>query len=214
MVSAEPDLPQIANNLLAYLREQLNDAGVDYRIAPASLCGGYETRMFRFQLDQAPDELSAPLVLRVFPARQPPERAIWESAVQNSLADQGYPVPRVYFAGTNAGFFGGPFVIMQFLPGETLLAAEPARAPEMLGAAHAALHKLSPEPLIDTLRERGIDDRWFRYDERLMRYVGEERGIAVSFGGAAVAGGQPSAGTGAAFCMPRRFPPAQYPGQG
>ena len=132
------------------------------------LCrGGFETRMFRFQMDAAPEELAGPLVLRVFPASQGPDRAVWESSVQNSLADQGYPVPRVYFAGTDTRGLGGPFVVMQFLPGETMLEAEFDRVPAMLGTAHAALHSLQPEPLIEVLRARGIAEQRFRFSGRL-----------------------------------------------
>jgi aminoglycoside phosphotransferase (APT) family kinase protein len=157
----------MSDNLLAYLRVELNDAGVSYCVRPTSLQGGYETQMFRFQLDNAPEELSGPLVLRVFPAYQGPERAIWECAVQNSLADQGYPAPQVYFAGTDAKLLGGPFVVMQFLPGETMLAAAPEKTPVLLGAAHATLHNLQVEPLIEALRSRGVEEQRLRFSRRL-----------------------------------------------
>lgn len=166
MATAGPTLPDIANRLLAHLRAELDDAGVGYRAPPAPLSGGYETRMARFELAGAPEQWSGPLVLRIYAANQSLQRAQYEAAVQNSLADQGYPVPRALFTGADDAI-GGPYLIMRFLPGKTMLAAEPQRTPDMLGAAHAALHELDPEPLIDSLRRRGLDVRRFRFGARL-----------------------------------------------
>jgi aminoglycoside phosphotransferase (APT) family kinase protein len=48
-----------------------------------------------------------------------------------------------------------------------LLVAEPDRAPEILGAAHALLHQLDPAPLTEALQDRGFDRRRFGFEARL-----------------------------------------------
>ena len=193
MTPADEGPHEIADPLLAYLREEMNDAGVGFVAPPASLLGGQETRLFRFKLAGAPREWSVPLVLRVFTQAQPRQRAVWEAAVQNSLAELGYPAPPVLLAGADDGI-GGPFVIMHAMPGETLMTAEPQRIPGMLGAAHAALHELDTAPLMESLRARGIDDEWFRYGARLQRLSTKRTTHPWLAGAPALAGGQPATG--------------------
>jgi aminoglycoside phosphotransferase (APT) family kinase protein len=41
----------------------------------------------------------------------------------------------------------------------------------MLGRTHAALHDIDPEPLLDLLRERGLDDRRYRLAGRMESLV-------------------------------------------
>jgi hypothetical protein len=47
---------------------------------------------------------------------------------------------------------------MDFLPGELLTAAPVDTIPEILGKAHATLHKGDPEALITSLKRQGIDE--------------------------------------------------------
>lgn len=161
-------LQDISDRLLAYLRHEL-DAGLDYAAPPVTLSGGFETRMFRFELAGAPGEWTGPLVLRIFPPASPSHRATWESAVQNSLAEQSYPCPPVLLAGTDTRVFGAPFLVMRYMPGETLMAVARQRAPAMLGVAHAALHEIDPAPVTTALYARGIEEQWFRFEPRLTR---------------------------------------------
>ncbi len=191
MTPADEGPHEIADRLLAYLREEMNDAGVGYVAPPASLLGGQETRLFRFKLAGAPREWSVPLVLRVFAPAQPRQRAVWEAAVQNSLAALGYPAPPVLLTGADDGI-GGPFVIMHAMPGETLMTAEAQRMPGMLGAAHAALHELDTAPLMASLRARGIDDEWFRYRRAAAASLHKTHSPPVAGRRAALAGGQPA----------------------
>lgn len=156
----------VAVRLLAHLRQEM-DAGLGFAAPPATLTGGFETRMFRFELAGASDEWTGPLVLRVYPPANPPQRATWESAIQNSLAEQGYPAPPVLHAGTDTRVLGAPFLVMRHMPGETLMSAEKERAPAILGTAHAALHELDPAPVMQALRTRGIEEQWYRFETRL-----------------------------------------------
>ncbi len=193
MTPADEGPHEIADPLLAYLREEMNDAGVGFVAPPASLLGGQETRLFRFKLAGAPREWSVPLVLRVFTQAQPRQRAVWEAAVQNSLAELGYPAPPVLLAGADDGI-GGPFVIMHAMPGETLMTAEPQRIPGMLGAAHAALHELDTAPLMESLprprHRRRVVPLW----REAAASLHQTHNPPVAGRRAALAGGQPATG--------------------
>ncbi len=70
------------------------------------MTGGYDTSVYAFRLRAAPPPFSADLVLRRFTAASQKDRAHREAAIQNALADQGYPVPRVIDLCTNAAILG------------------------------------------------------------------------------------------------------------
>ena len=169
MLATERPLEQIANDLLAYLRSELDAPALAYRTPLTQMQGGYETCSFRFQLDGAPDGFSGPLVLRLYPAMYGAYDAEWGSAVQNLLADQGYPVARVPLTCTDASILGGAFYLMEFLPGELMIGAPYETIPGLLGQAHAHLHGLDPAPLVRALEEGGFDPRHYRIEGRLAR---------------------------------------------
>ena len=84
--------------LLAYLRAELDDARIAYQSHPTRLQGGFETQIYRFQLQGAPEPYAQPLILRLYPARYGTGNAVWESTIQNALAAAAYPVARAYLA--------------------------------------------------------------------------------------------------------------------
>ena len=96
MNHTEPSPDQISDKLLAYLRVTLNNPNINYDIPPTQILGGNEAFTYRFKLTRVPSDLTGPLVLRLFQPYRSPEQAIGESAVQNALAAQGYPVPAVH----------------------------------------------------------------------------------------------------------------------
>jgi hypothetical protein len=69
-----------------------------YAEALARMSGGYDATILSVSLESAPDPFSGPLVLRLFQATVDAQRASREAAVQNALADLGYPAPRVFVA--------------------------------------------------------------------------------------------------------------------
>ena len=99
-------LIDVNNILLSYLRSELNKQQLTYMSPPMPIKGGFDTRIFSFQLKGAPNELSSPLILRLF-KKSSQHRAIFESAVQNAVADSGYPAPRVFFTCTDESVLGG-----------------------------------------------------------------------------------------------------------
>lgn len=157
----EKNTDQIADKLIAYLRNELNDSMIEYDSPLTQLQGGLETATYQFQLKGVQKELNKRLVLRLYPAFRPPEQVVWESSVQNALANAGYPVARVHIICTDKSILGGAFFIMDFLPGEPMMMAPVENKPEMLGKIHCALHKIDPEFLIKSLNEQGIDENQY-----------------------------------------------------
>ena len=164
MLRPEKTLALISDDLIAYLEADLDNAAIGYDTPLTQMEGGYETYTFCFKLSGVRGELSKPLILRLYPPLYGPDRAIWESTLQNALADAGYPAPRVYLTCTDTSILGSPFLIMAFLAGETMLTACAESLPELLGRTHAALHRIDPEPLVWSLKARGFEDHRYRFD--------------------------------------------------
>jgi aminoglycoside phosphotransferase (APT) family kinase protein len=164
--SAKP-LEQVSDKLMAYLRTELNNTNIGYDIPLTPIVGGYETFTYHFKLKGVQSELAKPLVLRLFQEYRDPGQAIGESTVQNALAALGYPVPSVLFTGTDKAHLGGAFLIMEFLPGESMLVAAEEDMPLLLGKAHAALHNIDPAPLQKALIVKGLDEHGYRLNGRL-----------------------------------------------
>jgi aminoglycoside phosphotransferase (APT) family kinase protein len=167
MVGSEETLEQISDDLITYLRTELGNRSIGYETPPTAMSGGYETHMYRFRLSGVEGELSGPLALRLFPPHDGPDRVIWESTVQNTLADQGYPAARVYLKCTDPSILGGVFFIMALLPGELMMTAPFETIPGLVGKAHAALHSIDPGPLVRLLKEQGFVERSYRFGSRL-----------------------------------------------
>lgn len=147
---------QIASVLLKYLQTELGDASLAIDSPLTRLQGGFETLIYRFKLQGAKPEFSKPLVLRLFPAYHGPEKANRESAIQNALADQGFPVPRVYFTCTDLTPLGGAFCIIEFIEGDPMLAAPIETMPVILGSLQAWLHDIDPGAIVKKLHARGV----------------------------------------------------------
>ncbi len=110
----------IVRALLDYLRAAIARPALAYAEAPTRMSGGYDATILRFSLQDAPEALSGPLVLRLFQANVDAQRAPREAAVQNALAELGYPAPRVFVTEARVEALGGPFIIMERVPGRPL----------------------------------------------------------------------------------------------
>jgi len=111
---------EIVRSLLEYLRAATACPALAYGEAPARMSGGYDATILRFSLQGAPEPFAGPLVLRLFQATVDAQRAQREGAVQNALADLGYPAPRVFVAEARVEPLCGPFLIMQRMAGRPL----------------------------------------------------------------------------------------------
>ena len=162
----DQDIKTISDKLLAYLKAELGNPRIDFAAPMTQLHGGYETASYRFELSGVPDELSKPLVLRLYPQFYGTGSAVWESTIQNGLATQGYPVAQAYVVCTDMSILGGAFFIMDHLPGCPLAFAPPEIVPGLLGTTHAKLHNSDPGPFIELLREKGIDNNGYHLSSR------------------------------------------------
>ena len=157
METLNEGIDRISEKLIVYLRDKFNDFEIGYTSPLTQLLGGFATKIYQFQLKCVQKELSKPLVLRLFPQSMGTSVSIWESAVQNVLAGEGYQVARAHITCTDMSVLGGAFFIMDFLPGKPLVYAPLETIPVMLGKTHAALHSIDPEPLIKSLGKHGFD---------------------------------------------------------
>jgi aminoglycoside phosphotransferase (APT) family kinase protein len=141
----------VARGLVGHLRATLGETGLDLAEPPVALAGGFDTEIFAVRLRAAPGALAGPLVLRILRAHHDPGRVLREQAIQNTLADQGYPAPRVVHASLDAVRLGAAFLLMERLPGTPLIAARPLGMDRPLLDAQRRLHALDPAPLVRAL---------------------------------------------------------------
>jgi aminoglycoside phosphotransferase (APT) family kinase protein len=167
MSSATPEVPDLPRRLLTYLRHALANDRLDYASPPAPIPGGFDTDTYRLELVGAGDVIPANLVLRRFRGFGTSDRALFEHAVQNAVAETGVPAPRAPIVCTDAGVLDGAFFLMEELPGTLLVDAPQDRSSVVLGHAHAALHDVDPAPVAAALTEAGIEG--WTLDARLER---------------------------------------------
>ena len=105
---------------------------------------------------------------------QHPSRALKERAIQNTVADLGYPAPRVLAACSDRATLGGGFLLMERAVGRPLLEDRPLSAGRRLADAQLQLHALDPEPLLRALDAEGcaagggVDRRAVAFDAHLV----------------------------------------------
>ncbi len=164
-------ISQVSDNLLSFLREELGDTKVDYEIPPSQLQGGYDTSVFQLKLKNVQSSLSGPLVLRVFRKSHPPKQAIMESVIHNSMVDQGFTVPYVYYACVDDKYLGNQFLIMDFLPGMLLPSVFGQNTAIVLGKTHAALHNADSSQLNEDMIAEGFGGGEYGIQGKLHRLL-------------------------------------------
>src|SRR5438876_9398368 len=141
----------VSEGLLEYLQLRFGIGDLKYREAPSPINEGWETFIYRFQLRGGhglPGDLNRPLILRVYSSISGLPRLQHEAEVQCHLYGRGYPVARPLLVEESDSLFGGPFMIMELLPGRTLLDElfrrfwRIAHAPVEMAEMHARLHRL------------------------------------------------------------------------
>ncbi|HKJ23401.1 MAG TPA: phosphotransferase [Myxococcota bacterium] len=180
-LSAANAPPPIADPLLRFLREALERPGLAYAEPPTLIPGGAVVHVHGFRLDddEAADDAAGPLVARIWRAPGSGASAERESAVQNALAQLGYPAPRVLACCDDPRWLGAPFQVMERVPGEALLRVGNNEAsgsfvgqvlpdmgrlflrdwPGRLAGLHARLHRLDPKPVVAALDRIGVAPR-------------------------------------------------------
>ncbi len=171
------DDAEIAKRLLHHLARAFDCPDAAYLAGPARIQGGFDTTIFGFALDGVPPPLQGPLILRLSSTDADPARVKLETVVQNTLADMGYPAPRVALTESDPAILGGPFMVMQRLSGKTL-----AHSVEGLGARGSLVQRMrllfSLSAVLDA-----IIDPWVEMQIRLHRLPAETLLQAVTAAG-------------------------------
>lgn len=153
----QPNPVEISEKLMKYLQDQIDNSTLSFKSNPEQILGGYETTIYGFELKNAPEHLSHPLILRVYPTGSHPNQAIRESIVQNALNEMGYPAPKVHFVHTEKNVLAGIFIIMDRIIGDPMMTVPLDRLPELLAGAHMQLHRIDSSVVIEKLVKAGID---------------------------------------------------------
>ncbi len=160
---------RIEELLLRYLQTKLRHEDLRYLTPPARFAGSFENRVYGFQLSSPEKRFSGPLVLRLFSQAGDAARGDREFALQNALADLGFPAPRVFLSEDDSSVLGGPFTLMEWLPGTTLYnnsigfsnalplwIALSFRAPRQRAEIQARLHSMDAGLIVAKMRAAGI----------------------------------------------------------
>ena len=148
----------VADPLLAYLRSTTPNEALTYAEQPARITGGFDTAIWAFRLAGAQGDLSGPLIVRVFRGERGRIQARYETIVQNAVADQGYPAPRVLLSCEDMSLLGGAFTVMPRVRGKVMLErvfgpGDAFRSGSARGTAGAAAF-VGSDPVRDSARER------------------------------------------------------------
>jgi aminoglycoside phosphotransferase (APT) family kinase protein len=165
--------PDLASAFLAHLRAELHAPDLTFADTPTAISGGFDTGIFAFRLTGAPSPWVGPLILRLMNPTHDPLRALRERAIQNTLAAQGYPVPRVLTACADRAPLGAGFLVMERAAGRPLLDDRVLGVSATLADAQARLHALDAEPVRRALDDEGraanraFDRRAIDYESHL-----------------------------------------------
>lgn len=133
---------------------------------PEPLAGGYSSVMLHLELANQPDGVPSAVVLRLVPHSAVGAK---EFAVQQVVADHGYPAPRIRARGSNPD---GEWALMDFvegspalggLDGPALLVAMPRLLgwlPTVMATAMARLHRIDPGPATEAVRSAAPTAAW------------------------------------------------------
>jgi aminoglycoside phosphotransferase (APT) family kinase protein len=94
-----------------------------------------------------------------------------ESDIHNSLVDQGFLAPYVYYACIDDRYLGNQFLIMDFLTGALLPTVFDQDTAIVLGKMHATLHNADPSQLNENIIAEGFGGRQYSIEGKLARLL-------------------------------------------
>src|SRR4029453_7632718 len=168
---------EVAQRLLYHLARTFECPDAVYLAGPMRIRGGFDAAIFGFTLDCVPPPLVGPLILRLSHADADPGRVKLETVVQNTLAEMGFPAPRVMVTERDPGILGGPFMVITRLSGQTL-----AHGAEGLGAGPSLVGQLRLLFNLPAVLTR-IIDQWVDMQIRLHQLPHETLLRAVTAAG-------------------------------
>ena len=183
------DDSEIVTRLLRYLASAFDRPGLAYAEAPARISGGRDAAIFGFALQDAPEAIAGPLILRLNRPGVGQDRVRLEAIVHNWLAAQQYACPDVRATGIDPSVLGGVFTVMTRLAGRPLAheieriggdGGFIARASGLLQAwailggvidawvdTQIRLHALDPAPLRAVVGAEGLDPATITFEGQL-----------------------------------------------
>ncbi|HEX9360758.1 MAG TPA: phosphotransferase [Bradyrhizobium sp.] len=168
---------EVARRLLDHLAHAFGCPDAVYLAGPTRIQGGFDAAIFGFTLDRVTPPLVGPLILRLSHANADPARVKLETIVQNTLAEMGFPAPRVIVTESDQDLLGGPFMVMTRLSGQTL-----AHDIEGLGAGTSLVGQLQLLFNLPAILAR-IIDQWVDMQIRLHQLPAETLLRAVTAAG-------------------------------
>jgi aminoglycoside phosphotransferase (APT) family kinase protein len=179
---------RVAEPLLGFLREEFGECV--YAHSPVVLVPGNETAIYAFRLEGLAPPLDRELVVRRFRPGTDVREVAAEAALQNALADQGFPASPAYSVCTDASVLGGAFFVMERLAGEPLFGqsiqldgsgsprvnlaavvhdgiAMLTKIPDTLADVDLRIHSLDVTKLVETLERAGVSSHRMTLDARL-----------------------------------------------
>ena len=160
--------------LLEYLRQETGCPDLQFLHSPAVITGGYESKIYRIQLQGTPESLTGDLVLRVLPPPYSESHIVLNKTLHNYLNSKGYPTPKVHIICLDRTVLGRSFYMMDFVEGDLMFDHLSDSTPKMLARIHSELHSLDPEPLIMELDKEGVQRRHFSGFDSFTKYVSRE----------------------------------------
>jgi aminoglycoside phosphotransferase (APT) family kinase protein len=185
--SYDPSNPgEVCRGLLRYCQSLFRTPKIRFAKPPEYIPDGWETHTYLFQLRGSINQEAylKPLVIRIYSSRQGLPRARHEFAVQRFLYSRNFPVAQALSLEEKCAYFGGPFLIMEQIPGRTLvqfLSYHPLFIWPMayqMAKAHINLHELSPDAFPGT--KESFLSRRLREIENLIEHhhlLGLEAGL-------------------------------------
>ena len=161
------EVVELETRLLEHLRTSLAQPRLEFAERPSRVTGGFDTQIFAFRLAGAPTAFGGPSILRLLEAHHDPARALRERAIQNALADLGYPAPRVWAASADPTMLGGAFLIMERVAGEPLPKVNARAMGSVVADFQARLHDLDPVAFLRAVTHEGLEPRTLTFDAYL-----------------------------------------------
>ncbi len=144
---------EIKEQLARFVRAQV---GADAAIGPLTTLPGHAGLSYSFELEYGAPVRRERLVVRLAPEGVRPigtADVVRQARIMRSLADTTVPVPEVRWLGDDPQWFGRPYFVTAFVPGDKLAEGEHEFSPEQqrkiaksVVATSAALHQVDWQP--------------------------------------------------------------------
>jgi aminoglycoside phosphotransferase (APT) family kinase protein len=166
MINPTYSIEEIEKRFFTYLKEKIGDFKIVEHLH--QLKGGYEAYLYSFEISGAKC-YDRKLVLRLFPSYVHPESATWQAMIHNLLSEEGLPVPKVYLSTSDYSILGGPFLVMEYVEGETI---DPIEYPSVLvltAKTQAMLHTKDGKRISEKIMAHGHSAESHNFDGRIKR---------------------------------------------